>query len=161
MEKNKRVAIVVSIFWIIIAFNTSLGYSGFDWFLVLASPVFIYWAIKFIKVSIMRTLVCLLGSYLLLLTPVKAGYAEEFMIGTLMAYSAYCEEMTDKGLYSFSVYVVDNMGSAEDMDSSKAYKTAHNALTTSIGSESFRPTACNQIKKALQRKDFYWLFEKQ
>ena len=102
----------------------------------------------------------LLASFILLSTPVNADYAEEYMIGTLMAYSANCEEMTDKGMDSFTVYVLDNMGSADNLEDSKAYKTAHNLLTFGIGSEEFRPTACNQYKKALQRKDFYWLFEK-
>ncbi len=108
----------------------------------------------------MRSIVYFLFSSLLLLSPANAGYAEEYMIGTLMAYSAHCEEMTDKGLDSFTVYVLDNMGSVESMDSSTAYKTAHNLLTAGIGLESFRPTACNQYKKALKRKDFYWLFER-
>jgi len=108
----------------------------------------------------MRFITYTLFSSLLLLSSVDAGYDEEYMIGTLMAYSAHCEEMTDKGLDSFTVYVLDNMGSVESMDSSTAYKTAHNLLTAGIGSESFRLTACNQYKKALQRKDFYWLFER-
>ena len=108
----------------------------------------------------MRTLIYSLISSVLLSIPVNAGYAEEYMIGTLMAYSAHCEEMTDKGMDSFTVYVLDNMGSTDNLEDSKAYKTAHNLLTFGIGSEAFRPTACNQFKKALQRKDFYWLFER-
>ena len=113
-----------------------------------------------LQALIKRSIISPVILYLLLLSPVNAGYAEEYMIGTLMAYSAHCEEMTDKGLDSFTVYVLDNMGSVESMDSSTAYKTAHNLLTAGIGSESFRLTACNQYKKALQRKDFYWLFER-
>jgi len=53
MDKNKRVAIVVSIAWLVFIFtNTIYGRSsGLEEFLILSSPVFIYWAIKFIKNS--------------------------------------------------------------------------------------------------------------
>jgi len=108
----------------------------------------------------MRTLVYSLASCLLLFPTANAGYDEEFMMGTLMAYSAYCEEMRDNGLDAFSAYVVQNSGSTDNMFNSKAYKAAYNLFSKGAEPVDFRPTACNQYKKALKRKDFYWVFER-
>lgn len=108
----------------------------------------------------MRALVYSLASCLLLLSPANAGYDEEYMMGTLIAYSTYCEEMGDNGLDAFSAYVVKYSGSTDNMFSSKAYKTAYDLFSTGAEPVDFRPTACNQYKKALKRKDFYWVFER-
>jgi hypothetical protein len=97
---------------------------------------------------------------LVLASSANAGYAEEYMMGTLMAYSIYCEKMSDKGLDSFTLYVDDYAGSTENMFSSKAYKAAYNLFSLGAKPEDFRPTACNQYKKVLKRKDFYLVFEK-
>jgi len=108
----------------------------------------------------MKSLISVLAVLLSLSTPVKAGWDEEWMMGVLMSYSIYCEEMTDKGIDSFTVYVLDYVGSAENMDKSKAYQSAYKLFAFGAEPEDFRPTACNQYKKALKKKDFYWLFEK-
>ena len=108
----------------------------------------------------MQSLLYLFVLFPLLLPTANAGYDEEFMMGTLMAYSAYCEEMSNDGLDAFSVYVVQNSGSADNMFNSKAYKAAYNLFSKGAEPVDFRPTACNQYKKALKRKDFYWVFER-
>ena len=49
MDKNKRIAIVISIFWLVFIYTGTIygSSSGLEEFLILSSPVFIYWAIKF------------------------------------------------------------------------------------------------------------------
>ena len=51
MDKKKRIAIVVSIFWLVFIYTGTIygSSSGLEEFLILSSPVFVYWAIKFIK----------------------------------------------------------------------------------------------------------------
>ncbi len=163
MDKNKRVAIIISVFWLIFIYTDTIygGSNGLEKLFILSSSVFIYGLLNLLKIlRSMSALIYSLISCLLLLSPVNAGYDEEYMMGTLMAYSVYCEEMTDKGVDSFTIYVLDNVGSIEGLDNSAAYKAAYNILALGAEPEDFRPTACNQYKKALKRKDFYWVFEK-
>ena len=101
----------------------------------------------------------LLSISLLLQTPAQAGYAEEWMIGVLVAYQVACEEMSDTGKDDFAAYVLQFTGSVSNMQKSKAYQEAHNSFIEPITSEAWRQTVCSQFKKALIRKEFYyWLF---
>jgi len=51
LTKKNRIAIVVSIFWLIFAMILSDSWSGVDFtmFFVFGLPVWIYWAYRFIK----------------------------------------------------------------------------------------------------------------
>jgi len=89
----------------------------------------------------------------------KAGYAEEWMMGTIMGYHTACEDMTEEGLDNFIYYMGEHIGSIENMTASDTYQTAYNSFLEPITSEDWRQTVCSQYKKALIRKEFYyWLF---
>ena len=101
----------------------------------------------------------LLISSLIAPTATNSGYAEEWMMGTIIGYNTACEEMTGQGLDNFSYYIEEHIGGIESMLASDTYQTAYNTFVEPITSEDWRKTVCSQYKKALIRKEFYyWIF---
>lgn len=112
-----------------------------------------------VLISINKLTLMLLFCSLIAPISANAGYAEEWMMGTIIGYNTACEEMSEQGVDNFSYYVEEHIGSIENMSASNTYQTAYNTFIEPITSEEWRVTVCSQFKKALIRKEFYyWIF---
>ena len=115
--------------------------------------------LNLVLISINKLTLTLLFGFLIAPISANAGYAEEWMMGTIIGYNTACEEMSEQGVDNFSYYVEEHIGSIESMSASSTYQTAYSTFIEPITSEEWRVTVCSQFKKALIRKEFYyWIF---
>jgi len=88
-----------------------------------------------------------------------AGFDEDFLMGYIWSYALYCEDMSSEGLDGYSAYVLKYSETIDKMKESEGFKLALKMGNDGLEDQSFRPTACSQMKKGLIKKDAYWLFE--